>query len=460
VAGRGAELTGLFPGERLDALSISALFDQVQRALAGAFPRGPGIWIRGEIQQIAEHRSGHCYMDLVDPDAARGRERPTLKVNCWRTTWGPQRAVLAGQGITLEVGMVVTLRGRVEFYPPRSQVNFIANEIDVAALLGRLAAQRAALLKALEAEGLLRRNASLPVPEVPLRVGLVASPRTEGLNDFLGQLLTSPFAFQVLHTPVPVQGARAPAAIAAALQTLAAQRPDVTVVVRGGGAKADLAAFDTEVVARAIATHPVSVWTGIGHTGDQSVADIVANRALITPTECGQAIVHQVADWWSAASARSALVARRARAVLQEAETRDSQARHRLGRATRHQLHRHGERLAGRAGRVAQQSRAQLEVAATSVRLRAERVGPRAAAAVDRQHERLVGWRRLLAAYDVERQLERGYSLTLDDRGRAVRSVSALTPGQQLVTRFADGSAAVTVDRVDPRPSATEGSAS
>ncbi|MHB8328745.1 MAG: exodeoxyribonuclease VII large subunit, partial [Acidimicrobiales bacterium] len=244
MAGGEAEVTGLFPGERLHALSIGALFEQVQAALAGAFPRGHDVWVRGEIQSISDHRSGHCYIDLVDPDSPRGRETPVLKVNCWRTVWGPLKAVLGGQGITLEAGMVVTLRGRVDFYAPRAQVNFIASEVDVSALLGRLAAQRAALLRALEAEGLLLRNAAIAVPDVPLRVGLVASPRTEGYNDFLGQLHGSGLGFGVRLASAPVQGPRAPQSIAGALAMIGADACDIAVLVRGGGSKADLAAFD------------------------------------------------------------------------------------------------------------------------------------------------------------------------------------------------------------------------
>lgn len=443
-------MAGLFPEDRTDAMSISALFTLVQGALAGAFPRGPGVWVRGEIQSIADHRSGHCYIDLVDPETPRGRERPVLKVNCWRTTWGPLRAVLADQGLTLAAGMVVTLRGRVELYAPRAQLTFIATEIDVAALLGRLAAQRAALLRTLEAEGLLRRNGLLPVSPVPLRVGLVASPRTEGFNDFLGQLRGAGFGFRVRLAPVQVQGSRAPATIAAALRALAETDCDVTVLVRGGGAKADLVAFDHELVARAVATHPVPVWTGIGHTGDQSVADIVANQAFVTPTECGQELVHRVGEWWDARQTAAVLVARRAREGMVDAHARDRHARQRLGRATRHQLHRHAERLTVRADRAARQAGRQLEVATMSLERRSSRLGARATAVVDREAERAASWRRLFGAYDVERQLERGYSLTLDDQGRIVRSALVVSPGQQLVTRFADGTARSTVTSAEP----------
>lgn len=442
------QLAGFAPGERQDALSISALLNQVNVAIANAFPRGPGIWIRGEIQGIAEHRSGHCYIDLVDPDAAPSRDRPVLKVNCWRTTWGPLKAVLAGQGVTLAVGMVLTLRGRVELYAPRSQVNFVAADIDVAALLGRLAAQRAALLAALEAEGLISRNKALPVPHVPLRVGLVASPRTEGFSDFLGQLEASPFAFAVTVVPVQVQGRAAPLSIARALGVLDTDGCDVVVLVRGGGAKADLVAFDAEPVARAVAGHGLPVWTGIGHTGDQSVADIVANRAFVTPTECGQALVGQVRRWWDGVAAAGGAIGRRATDVLAAGDSHHAGVRLRVVNGARRQLDGHASRLHLRTGALATHARRQLDTAAVAVARSTTRLAPGALAVLDRQSERMTGWRRLLDAYDVDRQLERGYTLTVDQNGHIVRSVVAVGPRSRLTTRFADGTATSTVDEV------------
>ena len=136
---------------------------------------------------------------------------PTLSVKCWRTSWAPLRHVLAKEGIELAEGMIVVLRGSIDLYRAKGEVSLILAEIDVTALLGRLAAQRARLLRQLEEEGLLRRNAALALPDPPLRVGLVASPGTEGYRDFLGRLTESGFGFQVSVVKVPVQGAAAPA---------------------------------------------------------------------------------------------------------------------------------------------------------------------------------------------------------------------------------------------------------
>jgi exodeoxyribonuclease VII large subunit len=437
-------------GAPAGVLSIGALYDGVETALTSAFPRNRPLWVRGEIQSFSDQsgRSGHCYMDLVDPDeggsgsASRGRGVPALKVKCWKGSWAPLRSSLAKEGIDLAEGMVVVLRGTIDLYRPKGEIGFILSELDVTALLGRLAAQRAKLVRTLEAEGLLRRNAALPLAPVALRVGLVASPGTEGYRDFLGQLTGSGFGFHVEVVPVTVQGANAPAAVAAAVTALCRTDCDLVVLVRGGGSKADLAVFDAEVVARAIAVATKPIWTGIGHTGDESVADIVANQACITPTECGHQLVLRAGQWWEEHVAGPASVlGRRVPSLLGEADGRDAAARGRLTRAARSQLRVHRERVAVRAGAVARLAPERLAARQGGLRTTAARLGPLSSGYVAREAERVRSWRRLLTAYDVERQLERGYTLTLTAAGELVRSAGALPVGSELVTRFADGTA-------------------
>jgi exodeoxyribonuclease VII large subunit len=453
----GGSIDSSEDGGRTDVLSIGALYDEVEDALTSAFPRSRQLWVRGEIQSFSDQsgRSGHCYLDLVDPDegggsVARGRGAPALKIKCWKGTWGPMNAALRKEGVALAEGMVVVLRGTIDLYRPKGEIGFILSELDVTALVGRLAAQRAALIRKLEAEGLLRRNAGVPLPEVALRIGLVASPGTEGYRDILGQLTGSEYGFQVQVVPVTVQGSDAAVAVAAAIKALCRTNCDLVVVVRGGGSKADLATFDAEVVARAIAGATKPVWTGIGHTGDESVADIVAQRACITPTECGHQIVLRLDTWWiSNIGAPAAALARRIPSLLGDAEARDAQARGRLTRAARHQLRVHRERLSVRAGSVVRMAPGSLEQRHGGLRRQAARLGPLSLGHLARVDERVRSWRRLLTAYDVDRQLERGYSLTLTAEGVLVRSAGDLEVGQEMVTRFADGSARSRVEVSD-----------
>jgi exodeoxyribonuclease VII large subunit len=432
-----------------DTMSIGDLYTQVEGALTSSFPRNRPLWVRGEIHTISDQtgRSGHCYFDLVDPDEdgrgsrIQGRSVPTLKVKCWKDSWGPMKAALAKEGIVLAEGTVVILRGSINVYRPKGEIGFILAELDVTALLGRMAARRAAVLQKLESEGLLKRNAAIPIPEVAIRIGLVASPGSEGYHDFLGQLTASGLAFQVKVVPVSVQGSAAPGAVATAIRALCRSDCDLIVVVRGGGAKADLAAFETEVVARTIANATKPIWTGIGHTGDESLADIVANRSWITPTECGHELVVRLESWWKQRVARPAAgLHGRVSFLLAEAEARDVQARGRLTRAARTQLRVHRERVARRAQSIGRSAPDRLGVQQGEVRAQAARLGPLSLGHLARQSERMRSWHRLLTAYDVERQLERGYSLTLNGQGQLVRSVADVEEDEEIVTRLADGS--------------------
>jgi exodeoxyribonuclease VII large subunit len=451
VASRTDDLLASESGDT-GILSIADLYDEVDDALARTFPRSRQLWVRGEIHNVSDQpRTGHCYLDLIDPETSGQRQAPVLRVKCWRSTWGPLKGTLAREGIELAPGMVVVLRGTLDFYRARAEVGFILAEIDVTALLGRLAAERAALLRTLAAEGLLDRNRKLRVPAVPLRIGLVASSGTEGYRDFLGQLEGSGFSFHVSVASATVQGADAPRAIARAIGKLAdrAAEFDLVVVVRGGGSKADLAAFDTERVARAVATCPLPVWTGIGHTGDESVADLLANRCCITPTECGRELSTLVAQWWRerVASPAERLRARSVEA-LSAAEQRDHAARVRLTVTARHLLSAQSDRLLARARTTARLAPLVVDEARARVASRATRLAPLSAGHLARAAERTESWRRLLAAYDPDRQLERGYSLTLSGDGSVVRSVEGLAPGAVLTTRFSDGSARSVVESV------------
>ena len=192
--------------------------------------------------------------------------------------------------------------------------------------------------------------------------------------------------------------------------------------------------FDAEVVARAIAVGAKPIWTGIGHTGDESVADIVANQACITPTECGHQLVLRAGQWWEQRVAGPARVlSRRVPSLLGEADGSDAAARGRLTRGARSQLRVHRERLGGACRRRwpvwPPRGLSARQGASAHQRRPPGSLGARPRGAGKRRRVR--SWRRLLTAYDVERQLERGYTLTLTADGELVRSAAATSRGQR-----------------------------
>jgi len=397
---------------------VGEFYQLLTTHLEASFGRRRPHWVRGEIAKVYE--KGHVYVDLVDTGSTSSdTKRPVLNGHCWATPWAPLKRRLASDGVTLAAGMVVSFYGYVDVYAPQGKIGFSIMDIDVQGLLGDVARRRQELLERLGREGLLERNKGTILGPVPLRVGLVASPGTEGFNDFTGQLLNSPFSFDVILVKTLVQGEGAPAQIVHALETLDELDVDVICVVRGGGSKGDLACFDDERVARAIANASTPVFTGIGHTGDESVADLVAHTRSITPTKLGEDIVAIVAAWYQTnVRASSQHVLELTFDVLDEASEYLSERRRTMIFAVRDRLKAEARHLGGIRERLVMQSRHLLSTAA----------------------QLLASNHQLLAAYDPRRRLVQGWSIVTDANGDVVTTLGDVTVGDHLRVLVSDGS--------------------
>ncbi len=458
--------------------SVPELGEAIGLRVRTAFP--DEVWVRGVIRNLNPgRRGGTVWFDLVEPAAEGDLARPPiarLAVVLFDTARRRVNARLtdAGGRVRMADGTEVRIRARVTWYDRGGRLQLQMSDIDPAFTLGRLAADRDRLLRMLEGEGLLTRQALLPRPVLPLRLGLVTSRGSAAEHDVLDELRRSGIGFSVVTADVRVQGAHAPRSVAWGLRAVAARGVDAVLLVRGGGATTDLAAFDGETIARTVATLDVPVLTGIGHEIDRSVADEVAHATYKTPTACAQAVVADVRaveadtdDTWRrivAAARRGGRaeaerlrtcghhVALATRQGLAAAD-RDLAARGaRVGRAAGGALARSTAALDRAAGRVDAGGRAHLRthehaVAAAATRL-AQRP-PRLLAAAERELRAVDAQVRAL---DPRRVLTRGWSITRTaDDGRTLRSAADAAPGDELVTTLADGSVRSTVS-ADPAP--------
>jgi exodeoxyribonuclease VII large subunit len=375
--------------------TVAELNSDIGAVLGRAFPEE--LWVRGEIANLSRPPSGHVYFDLVDGDCA-------LSVTLWASDRQVVNAVLrrSGGAVRMTDGTEVRIRVRVSWYAKRGQVSLRMLSIDTAYTLGRLAEARELLLHRLQAEGLLARQPALVMTPVPLTVGLVTSDNSAAAHDFLQTLEASGFGWKVVLVDARVQGIEAEASVLDALHRLLelADPVDVVCIVRGGGARTDLAAFDSEAIARAIAHFPRPILTGIGHEIDTTVADLVAHRRCLTPTACAGALVERVSEWYARLHDRRRSIVR---AALRAVDTTTL------------------DRLSGQ---LAQ---------------RAPRAIDRATRVVDHVETRV-------RALDPERVLARGWSITRDEHGRLLRSATDAAPGAKLVTTVADGVIRSTVD--------------
>ena len=270
------------------------------------------------------------------------------------------------------------------------------------------------------------------------------------MADFLHELEVSGLGWKVVFADAQVQGAGADRSVADALVRLDRRRVDVIALVRGGGAKTDLASFDSELIGRTIAMLDTAVVTGIGHEIDTSVADLAAHTSLKTPTACAAHLVgrarhtvDRVEGAWTAI--RDAAVARLDhldRANRSTAMQIGSTVRSRVA-VEQHRLDTKAERLARGSSRAVADAGQQLEASVARLRHAVPRTLRAADATLTLHGSRL-------ATLDPHRLVMRGWSITTREDGTIVRSVEEVKVGDVITTSLADGAVTSTITASAP----------
>jgi exodeoxyribonuclease VII large subunit len=407
---------------------------EVSAAIARRFEDIPPLWIEGEIRDLRQ-RGGQVYFGLSDQTHLAASMNAIVF----------DRLMPAPRD-----GERVHVYGRPQFWPPRGEVSVRVERVDRVGE-GALRAQIEALRGRLEREGLLDSARKRALPLLPRRVGLVTSAAGAARDDFLRNAWQRFSRASVVAVDVPVQGEYAPEAIASALERLAEMpEVDVVVVTRGGGSLEDLMGFNTEVVARAIAACRVPVVSAVGHERDVTLADLVADRRVSTPTAAASVVVPDEAEL---GRRLGDLELRMRERLVGAARERRIELR-RLSDATRRALDQHvsrrRDRLAGHRPRIAQGARSGARQAQATLDHRRERLiramgvlRADAAARLDKAAS-------LLAAVSPGATVDRGYAIVRGGRGAVVVSARGHSPGEPLELEMKDGRLPVTV-RTDER---------
>lgn len=380
-------------------LSVSQLGALINQALRTGL--GGGVWVRGEVQGW-NGRGTHAYFRLAE-DGPEGKA--SIDVAWFAGHRNRLRPMLAQANLDFGDGLKVRIFGAVDFYAPNGRISLKMSDVDPRYTLGELALERDALVRRLREQGLYDANRRQFLAAVPLRVGVITSVGSAAWHDFTAEIERSAMGFRLLAADVRVQGDDAPDMVAAALDQLGGRGDlDVLVVIRGGGSKTDLAAFDTETVARAIARCDLPVFTGIGHEIDVSVADEVAHRSFKTPTAVAGALIERVLMWVQSTETAWTAIAHRSSAALQQADAR---------------LVARSEELARRPQRALDAADRHLQALEAQVR-----------------------------AMDPVRVMARGWSITRGPDGMVVRDVAALQSGDVVHTTVASGAFTSRVEEI------------
>ena len=441
--------------------SVSELANHLKRAVEDGFS---WVRVRGEISRVSRHSSGHCYFDLKD-------DRAVLASIIWKGTFSRLR-------VKPEQGLEVVCGGRITTFPAQSKYQIIVEEMELAGL-GALMAMIEARKKTLAAEGLFDAARKKAIPFLPEVIGVVSSPTGAVIRDIMHRLADR-CPRRVLLWPVPVQGDRAAAEIAAAIHGFNSlprngiPRPDVLIVARGGGSFEDLLPFSEEIVVRAAAESSIPLISAVGHETDTTLIDFASDKRAPTPSAAAEMAVPVLRD---CVAQVAGLQQRQLRAISRVLDQRQRQlaglaralprldslfalprqrfdaCAGRLRQALFVNLQRHSGRLV-RASAIlrprvitAEIQRGEECIADFDVRLhRAFRHRlHRSAASLD-------SCSRVLESLSYRAILSRGFALVRGTGSVFRRRAAAIQPGERLTITFADGEAkAVAVDTAQPK---------
>lgn len=427
------------------ALTLFELNSLVSNVIDTAFDHA--FWVEAELSEAREVR-GHCYMELIQKDIFSATPVARASAKCWKTTWArlrPKFEHATGQG--LHAGMKVMLLVTANFHEAYG-FSWIVQDIDPTYTLGDMARKRLEIIKQLKEEGIFDLQKELSLPMFAQRVAVISSENAAGYGDFCHQLLDNDygFAFQIRLFPAIMQGEQVETTIINAMNEIYDHMDDfdVVVIIRGGGATADMSGFDTLSLAENVANFPLPIITGIGHDRDESVLDMVSNTRVKTPTAAAAFLVDNLANLSGHIEAmRERMVTR----VRQRMETE----KERLGR------------ISGRVpilfSLVKERQEAKLTRLMTDItgyindRLRQaehdivvieKNIQPLVEMKLAREDNRIAQLALRVKALDPERLLKRGYSITMLN-GKAIHDPTTLKEGDIIETRVEKGSFASTI---------------
>lgn len=255
-------------------------------------------WVEAELSDI--HERGHCYMDLIEKDEDSNTPIAKARANSWMSRWQIIKSNFERvTGQSLHPGMKLMLKVKATFH---EAYGFAWNvtDIDPTFTLGDMAKKRQEIICRLKDEGVFDLQRELQIPMFAQRIAVISSQSAAGYGDFCNQLFDNDygFVFQTKLFPAVMQGEQVEQSIIAALNDINEEMEsfDVVVIIRGGGATADLSGFDTLALAENVANFPLPVITGIGHERDESILDMISNTRVKTPTAAAAFLINHLAD--------------------------------------------------------------------------------------------------------------------------------------------------------------------
>lgn len=400
------------------------------------------FWVEAELSEVREVR-GHCYMELVQKDIFSATPIARASAKCWKQRWQVLRPKFEGvAGQPLRAGMKVMLQVAASFHEAYGFA-WIVQDIDPTYTIGDMARKRLEIIRQLRQEGVFDMQKELSIPMFAQRVAVISSESAAGYGDFRSQLSNNDYGFKFyprLFAAV-MQGERVEQSVVAALNEINRHVDDfdVVVIIRGGGATADLSGFDTLELAENVANFPLPIITGIGHERDESVLDMVSNTHVKTPTAAAAVLVDNLVAALSCINDCERRVAARVKQVMDRERGRLDRSAERVPMLFSLVKTRQEARLDRLLARMVALVNHNVSTAGHRLQLASASLLPLVERRLERANNELGRLEFRVKALDPQLVLRRGYSITLLGN-KAVRHAGQLKRGDHIVTRLERGS--------------------
>ena len=385
-------------------VDLFALQSQLKQGVELLFPKR--IWVKAEVSAVKARNGGHCYLELSQSDANG------LIAKASAIIWSSKYRIIAPYfetvtGSPIQEGMVILVEVQIN-YSQLYGLSLIINDIDPEYSVGIKEMERKMTIERLQKEGLIDLQKELQLPLLPYKVAVISAEDAAGYRDFIRHIAENPYGFSIDITlfPALMQGADCPQSIISALDSVmeTGEEWDAVLILRGGGAKLDLACFDDYELAAVIAQYPLPVLTAIGHDQDFHVCDMVAHEYVKTPTA--------LADY-----------------ILSFYEEED-------------------ERISSLQTRMALAFSNKIYAAESVLNMLESRVKGGFLMKIANMEAMLKVIEARMSAADPRKILERGYALAVDSSGVVVKGASGRKVGDKVSVMFADGTLDCVVENI------------
>lgn len=428
-------------------------------------------WVVAEVNNINENRQGHCYLELVEKAPESDQVKASIKAIIWASRYRFVKPYFEHTtGKPLSASMKLLLRVSVEFHAVYG-LSLLIHDIDANYTLGDLHRKRQEIIDKLISQGVFDMNKTLALPEVIQHIAVISSSGAAGYGDFINQLNDNPYGYRYsiqLYNTI-MQGNQTEKSVIEAFNHIYHEKtqPDVVVIIRGGGAKTDLAAFDSYDIAFHITQFPLPVFTGIGHERDDSIADMASHLKFKTPTAVAAYIndhnhsyeeelldnylsITSIAkdrlhDHYSLMNYMAFSVVNESREILAKAAIEADRLMSQVNNSARNDVAEQKRKL----DRCRQQllTHVSVETVKADARLIAYQneisIAP---LRILKSHiEAMAHYEKNIALADPSSILRRGFSITRHN-GKSINSATSLIEGDILHTEFSDGSVISTVE--------------